>query len=67
MTANAASLQLTDAEISSDIKQYNLNTVAGCVHLLCDLIEDLREGTELSGPELEFVAHARELADGVRS
>lgn len=62
MTAQAAAYQLTDAEISGDIKQANLNTVAGALTLACDLIEEVNLGKVLSAEELEFVAHCCELA-----
>lgn len=64
MTANAAAYQLTAAEVSSDIKQANLNHVAGALLLACDMLDE--KGVGLAAPELEFVAHARELAEGVR-
>lgn len=64
MTANAEAFQLSQAEISSEIKQHNLNTVAGALLLACDLLDE--KATGLSAPELEFVGHARELAEGVR-
>lgn len=57
--------QLTQAEISSDIKQANINTVAGALLLACDLIDDLQAGKQLSAAELEFVGHCRDLAAGV--
>lgn len=66
MTANAEAFQLSQDQISSDIKQYNLNTTAGALLLACDLIEDLQEGKQLSAQEVEFVAHCRDLAEGVR-
>lgn len=65
MTAEAAAYQLSHAEVSSDIKQRNLNTVAGALVLACDLIDDLQAGKTLSAADLEFVGHARELAQGV--
>lgn len=65
MTAQAAALRLTEDQISSEIKQYNLNTVSGALLLACDLIEDLQDGKQLSAQEVEFVTHCRELAEGV--
>lgn len=69
MTAEAAALEYL---ASSDIKQANLNTVAGALVLACDIIEDLGnmisdrlDVAGLSAEEMEFVAHARELAEGV--
>ena len=59
MTANAAALEIAE-------NGYNLNNVSGALMLACDLIEDLIEGKKLSAAELEFVGHARELAEGVR-
>lgn len=64
MTANAAAYQLSQAEISSDIKQANTNTVAGALLLLADIAEEKAVG--LTAAELEFVGHCRELAEGVR-
>lgn len=52
------------AEISSDIKQANLEIVAGALLLACDILEEKALG--MSQEEIEFVSHARELANEVR-
>lgn len=59
----AAGIQLDHAEISSDIKQANTNTVAGALLLLADIAEEKAVG--LTTAELEFVCHCRDLAQGV--
>lgn len=64
MTANAEAFQLSQDQISIDIKQANINHVAGALILACDLLDE--KGVGLSAPELEFVGHARDLAEGVR-
>lgn len=63
MTAEAAAFQLTHAEISSDIKQANINAIAGALLLLADIAEEKAVG--LTAAELEFVCHCRDLAQGV--
>lgn len=64
MTANAEAFQLNEDQLSSSIKQHNANRVAGALILACDLLDE--KGVGLSAPELEFVGHARDLAEGVR-
>lgn len=58
MTAQAAALQIAEQGHTSD------HTLRGALILLSDIAAEKCAG--LSAPELEFVGHCRELAEGVR-